>query len=235
MDIPTQGSSPDIFFPYTGPFVEPTPSSSLVWNYDQGASLEVYCHHEPVSASQYSSYSELTANILYLSEFEEKTKKIPGNFDSSESHNIIECETTKDAQQAITLLNTSNLASTQKHTFSSVLGQITQTSPTLTIQPTERRTQAKKSNEVKKMNLACLFCRERKIACGRPKDGSIDQTCKSVSVLLPMCKVSVLIIIFSQCERRSFRCEYPTVSRRGQHKRPRKSGSSDIQPSGSEG
>ncbi|KIL66535.1 hypothetical protein M378DRAFT_367010 [Amanita muscaria Koide BX008] len=33
-------------------------------------------------------------------------------------------------------------------------------------------------SEPKKQNLACLFCRERKIACGRPTEGSLDQTCK---------------------------------------------------------
>ena len=30
----------------------------------------------------------------------------------------------------------------------------------------------------KKLGLACLFCRERKIACGRPSESSPDQTCK---------------------------------------------------------
>ena len=30
----------------------------------------------------------------------------------------------------------------------------------------------------KKQYLACLFCRERKIACGRPAEGSADSTCK---------------------------------------------------------
>jgi hypothetical protein len=34
-------------------------------------------------------------------------------------------------------------------------------------------------SEQKKQNkLACLFCRERKIACGRPPDGSDDPSCK---------------------------------------------------------
>ncbi|KIL57414.1 hypothetical protein M378DRAFT_87984 [Amanita muscaria Koide BX008] len=33
-------------------------------------------------------------------------------------------------------------------------------------------------SEPKKQNLACLFCRDRKIACGRPAEGSLDQTCK---------------------------------------------------------
>ncbi|KAJ4473160.1 hypothetical protein J3R30DRAFT_3296896 [Lentinula aciculospora] len=52
----------------------------------------------------------------------------------------------------------------------------------------------------KKQTLACLFCRERKIACGRPVPGSFDTTC-------------------IQCAKRKLLCTYPTESRRGQHKR----------------
>ncbi|KAF9444539.1 hypothetical protein P691DRAFT_334967 [Macrolepiota fuliginosa MF-IS2] len=58
------------------------------------------------------------------------------------------------------------------------------------------------SGSGKKLGLACLFCRERKIACGRPSESNPDQTC-------------------NQCARRLFKCEYPTESRRGQHKRPK--------------
>ncbi|KIM68079.1 hypothetical protein SCLCIDRAFT_106570, partial [Scleroderma citrinum Foug A] len=60
-----------------------------------------------------------------------------------------------------------------------------------------------KKGSDKKQLLACLFCRERKIACGRPSANSPDQTC-------------------NQCSRRRLKCEYPTESRRGQHKRRRK-------------
>jgi hypothetical protein len=38
------------------------------------------------------------------------------------------------------------------------------------------------SKEPKKPSLACTFCRERKIACGRPAEGSIDPTCKYVVI-----------------------------------------------------
>ncbi|KIK68770.1 hypothetical protein GYMLUDRAFT_733617 [Collybiopsis luxurians FD-317 M1] len=55
-------------------------------------------------------------------------------------------------------------------------------------------------NPPKKQTLACHFCRERKIACGRPAPGSEDTTC-------------------NQCARRNIPCTYPTESRRGQHKR----------------
>ncbi|KAF9052214.1 hypothetical protein BDZ89DRAFT_1056558 [Hymenopellis radicata] len=46
-------------------------------------------------------------------------------------------------------------------------------------------------------NLACFFCRSRKIACGRPMDGG---PC-------------------NQCTKRGNKCVYPIGSRRGQHKR----------------
>ncbi|TFK61772.1 hypothetical protein BDN72DRAFT_777883 [Pluteus cervinus] len=61
----------------------------------------------------------------------------------------------------------------------------------------------RRAGEQKKQTLACLFCRERKIACGRPAEGSPDPTC-------------------NQCARRCFKCEYPTESKRGQHKRSKK-------------
>ncbi|KAJ7093514.1 hypothetical protein C8R44DRAFT_595534, partial [Mycena epipterygia] len=57
-----------------------------------------------------------------------------------------------------------------------------------------------KDGRSKRQALACLFCRARKIACGRPNDGSGDQTC-------------------NQCARRRVQCVYPTESRRGQHSR----------------
>ncbi|KAF8332906.1 hypothetical protein F5887DRAFT_995567 [Amanita rubescens] len=60
-------------------------------------------------------------------------------------------------------------------------------------------------SDQKKQKLACLFCRERKIMCERPQDGSNDLSC-------------------NQCLRRSLKCKYPTESRRGQHKKKKKKG-----------
>lgn len=59
---------------------------------------------------------------------------------------------------------------------------------------------APKEPPKKKPIMACLFCRERKIACGPPVPGSCERRC-------------------NQCARRGLVCEYPKESRRGQHKR----------------
>ncbi|KAF9245328.1 hypothetical protein BU15DRAFT_71078 [Melanogaster broomeanus] len=83
-------------------------------------------------------------------------------------------------------------------------GTVSSTSTTWSIPGDPVTKGAKKAGEQKKQALACLFCRERKIACGRPPAHSPDQTC-------------------NQCARRRIKCEYPTESRRGQHKRRRKS------------
>jgi len=72
--------------------------------------------------------------------------------------------------------------------------------PTWTRPHTFRITTAKKAGEPKKPSLACLFCRQRKIACGRPAVGSKDHTC-------------------DQCTRRKIECVFPTESRRGHHAR----------------
>ncbi|KAJ6489864.1 hypothetical protein C8R45DRAFT_199321 [Mycena sanguinolenta] len=67
-------------------------------------------------------------------------------------------------------------------------------------QPRLKFSHAKAGGRTKKQALSCYFCRERKIACGRPDEGSPDGTC-------------------NQCARRKIPCRYPTVSHRGQHSR----------------
>ncbi|KAJ7636496.1 hypothetical protein FB45DRAFT_906709 [Roridomyces roridus] len=57
---------------------------------------------------------------------------------------------------------------------------------------------SKAGGRTKKQALSCFFCRERKIACGRPEGG------------VGPC---------NQCARRKQECSYPTVSHRGQHSR----------------
>ncbi|KAJ7765347.1 hypothetical protein B0H16DRAFT_1525339 [Mycena metata] len=67
-------------------------------------------------------------------------------------------------------------------------------------QPRLKFSHAKAGGRTKKQALSCYFCRERKIACGRPDESNHDQTC-------------------NQCARRKIECRYPTVSHRGQHSR----------------
>ncbi|KAF7372014.1 hypothetical protein MVEN_00059600 [Mycena venus] len=66
--------------------------------------------------------------------------------------------------------------------------------------PALKFTEARKDGRSKRQAFACLSCRERKIACGRPTEESKDRTC-------------------DQCVRRHRQCVYPTESRRGYHLR----------------
>ncbi|KAJ7887020.1 hypothetical protein B0H14DRAFT_1285135 [Mycena olivaceomarginata] len=110
-------------------------------------------------------------------------------------------------------------------------------------QPRLKFSHAKAGGRTKKQALSCYFCRERKIACGRPDEGSGDETCKCVVFLLSIRMPSLLPFIdlgsfhstsirfrlycivdtvpphCSQCARRKIECRYPTVSHRGQHSR----------------
>ncbi|KAJ7448539.1 hypothetical protein FB451DRAFT_762905 [Mycena latifolia] len=67
------------------------------------------------------------------------------------------------------------------------------------LEPKLKFSHAKAGGRTKKQALSCFFCRERKIACGRPEEGG-DGAC-------------------NQCARRKIPCTYPTVSHRGQHSR----------------
>ncbi|TFK31911.1 hypothetical protein BDQ12DRAFT_729124 [Crucibulum laeve] len=165
-------------------------------------------HHEPVATSQQTSYSELSANVIFPSEAE-RVKKVT----ESSSH---DCAATRAASKRPASLNTMGDVPSRRSSSSNssrsippprLLGWIppklssTSRSPST---PTTKTTKSpRKKIDPKRLSLACLFCRERKIACGRPAPDSPDQTC-------------------NQCARRCFECEYPTESRRGQHKRIRK-------------
>ncbi|OJT12207.1 hypothetical protein TRAPUB_11245 [Trametes pubescens] len=70
-----------------------------------------------------------------------------------------------------------------------------------------------RETEKKKPIMACLFCRERKIACGPPPPGG-PRRC-------------------NQCTRRDLVCEYPKESRRGQHKRGTRAARVEALASGS--
>jgi hypothetical protein len=71
----------------------------------------------------------------------------------------------------------------------------------------------------KKPALACLFCRERKIACGLPEEGAEDKRCKCVVFFSPMSQVVEADAPSSQCVKRARKCEMPAESRRGHYQR----------------
>jgi hypothetical protein len=69
-----------------------------------------------------------------------------------------------------------------------------------------------------KRTLACLFCRDRKIACGQPPESKADRTCEYVQLITGGTTTNYRPYR-SQCARRKLVCQYPTESRRGVHKR----------------
>jgi hypothetical protein len=83
--------------------------------------------------------------------------------------------------------------------------------------PTGNTTPNNNANTAKKPRLACLFCRERKIACGPPPPSCADKTCRSVYISI-IAKTHSLTFL-SQCFRRKRKCEYPLESRRGMRKK----------------
>ncbi|EIW79175.1 hypothetical protein CONPUDRAFT_74671 [Coniophora puteana RWD-64-598 SS2] len=106
----------------------------------------------------------------------------------------IHCDRPSSCRPALESGTSSSLVTTIKNATGHQPGN---KSTALSIKPTTR------VRGDKKQALACLFCRERKIACGRPPADSPDRTC-------------------NQCARRRLKCDYPTESRRGQHKRIRR-------------
>ncbi|EDR05420.1 uncharacterized protein LACBIDRAFT_303095 [Laccaria bicolor S238N-H82] len=168
-----------------------------------------YCsQHTPISPTQHSSYSELSANVLFLSELsraESKISKAP--ITPSEP----KTQQTSKAKRKERPSSDSDLDMDFKPHFPSSSRRRSSPAPVkqkVASAPPPRQSTTpppkphipKKDGEQKRLSLACLFCRERKIACGRPSEDEPDQTC-------------------AQCLRRDLTCEYPKESRRGQHKR----------------
>lgn len=84
--------------------------------------------------------------------------------------------------------------------------------------PANHKRSTSRQQEKKALGLACYFCRHRKIACGAPEPDNPDRTCKYVyaSFRVP---VNSQLFVYSQCLRRSLKCEYPLESRRGMRRR----------------
>jgi hypothetical protein len=84
---------------------------------------------------------------------------------TSPSHKLPERSTFRQQQQTLTLPLSSSLTSLSAPGSSQSVLKLNSHSK-------------KAGTSEKKQTLACLFCRERKIACGRPAEGSADSTCK---------------------------------------------------------
>lgn len=157
---------------------------------------------------QQSTYSELSANLAYLSSLSEATSRMScdGNKcferqrDLEKVREVTEDKTVKlvDAsagefpskfdwpsreKPARKSLVASGTKYSVKHATPDVLrGRISK----LKGAPPKRiplpygigKTSGTSPSTGKKLGLACLFCRERKIACGRPSESNSDQTCK---------------------------------------------------------
>lgn len=133
--------------------------------------------HETVPPHQRSSYSELSANVAFLNGLEKDRIPTPSR--------------PTEPQQS-----SSRSASPGTPNISLPRLKHKQPFPTGV-----KRAPKKKSEPQKKQQMACFFCRDRKIACGGPvsEDGD-DKTCK-------------------QCKTRGKTCQYAAESRRGQHRR----------------
>lgn len=157
---------------------------------------------------QRSTYSELSANLTYLSSLSEATsgisfggdKSIAGQRSFEKVHTNMEDKTTKHASEHASagfnsefdwlshdkLAHKPLLASGTRHSLKHVTPDTlrSRTSKSKGIPPKRiplpygiGKTNTS-SCTGKKLGLACLFCRERKIACGRPLESNPDQTCK---------------------------------------------------------
>ncbi|KAG5644794.1 hypothetical protein DXG03_007615 [Asterophora parasitica] len=133
----------------------------------------------------------------------------PGaNDESSESwrflfdHRMVAAPASSSASHGLSPLahSSSSTSSTYSPSSSSSIFSCNDlvTHPSQMLPSTARR--GSPSQPAKVSNVACYYCRERKIACGRAAIGSLDQRC-------------------NQCQRRNFQCVYPKHNKRGQHRR----------------
>ncbi|KIJ92451.1 hypothetical protein K443DRAFT_649423 [Laccaria amethystina LaAM-08-1] len=143
-----------------------------------------HSQHPPISPTQHSSYSELSANVLFLSELscaESKITKTP--ITPSEPNTQ---QTSIKAKRKERPSSDSDLDMDFKPHFPSSSRRRSAPAPakqkTVASVPPPRRSTApppkpripKKAGERKRLSLACLSCRERKIACGRPSEDEPD-------------------------------------------------------------
>jgi len=144
-----------------------------------------HSQHPPISPTQHSSYSELSAHVLYLSELSRAESKVSKAPITSPKPNIQQTSTKTKRKERPS--SDSDLDMDFKPHFPSssrrrsapvpVKKRVASVPRPQSTTPPPRPHTPKKAGVQKRLSLACLFCRERKIACGRPSEDEPDQTC----------------------------------------------------------
>jgi len=145
-----------------------------------------HSQHPPISPTQHSSYSELSAHVRYLSELSRAELKISKTLITPSKPNVQQTSTKTKRKERPS--SDSDLDMDFKPHFPSSSRRRSAPAPVkqkVVLVPPQRQSIApppkphvpKKAGVQKRLSLACLFCRERKIACGRPSKHEPDQTC----------------------------------------------------------
>jgi len=145
-----------------------------------------YSQHPPISPTQHSSYSELSANVLFLSELSRAESKISKAPIIPSEPNIQQTSTKAKRKERPSSDSDLDMdfephfpSSSRRRSAPAPVKQKVASvpPPRQSTAPPPKAHTPKKTGEQKRLSLACLFCRERKIACGRPSEDEPDQTC----------------------------------------------------------
>ena len=137
-----------------------------------------------ISPAQHSSYSELSANVLFLSELsrtESKVSKAPitpsePNTQQTKAKRKERPWSDSDLDMDFKPHFPSSRRRRSAHALVKQKGA-SASPPCQSTAPPPKPQTPKKAGEQKRLSLACLFCRGRKIACGRPSEDEPNQTC----------------------------------------------------------
>lgn len=186
-------------FLVSGPSFERGNQSTYATNHQP----RYYAAHRPIAPEQRSSYSELAANLSFMNSqarppIRKGTTPTPDHYIPNGISDNVKPRTTTPSldpkQNPFALgLNGPPLTAIGRKVPPPPPPPVSsghKVENTTTPSPTTKTTGKSRSvSEPRRPSLACTFCRERKIACGRPPTGSPDPTC-------------------NQCARRSLRCRY---------------------------
>jgi len=207
----------------TGPSVSHTSAAvsepSFVLTHHPILSPARQSHHQPLPARFHSSYSELSANVAFLSEM--KSQSMPSSKGSNAGSPTFAATPPAPHPEPRRRVTppiehpTSNRSGTQPRPIARRKNLPDGERQSVTPSPRtsgNKILSGKKGADVRRQpSLACFFCRERKIACGRPAEGSVDRTCKYVITLFvwlltrstDMLLVNVRVVLIRAITQRS--------------------------------